>query len=121
MIFMSCANAQENKYLGGLTPENALSIMIAHPDVFIIDVREDEWYNGFEQFEGNHHIPNSQISKRLDEIPTDCIVILNCGFGWVAPESYRKIKDSKIKVKQLGYIEGTPLFEDYNNWKKSHR
>lgn len=121
LTFASCANAQDNKYLGSLTPEEALSIMKEHPDVYIIDVREDEWYNGYKQFVGNHHIANFQISKRLDEIPSDRIVILNCGLGWVAPNAYKKIKDSNIRVKQLGYIDGTPLFDDYNNWKKSHR
>lgn len=121
MLCATCANAQDSRYLGGLKPDKALSIMKEQPDVFIIDVRENEWYDGYEQFAENHHIPNSEIEERLNEIPSDRVVILNCGLGWVAPNAYKKIKDSKIKVRQLGFIDGTPLFREYNEWRKSKK
>lgn len=117
--FMSCVHAQENKkYLDGLTPQEALTYMIDNPDIYILDVREDQWYEGATQFTDNHHIPSSELTKRLKEIPSDRPIIINCGLGWVAPGAYQKIKDSKIPVRQIGYIDGTPMFKEYNNWKK---
>lgn len=119
----SHANAQDNKtkYLDGLKPETALEYMKKNPDIYILDVREDQWYNGATQFTGNHHIPSSQITKRLKEIPSDRPIIVNCGLGWVAPGAYQKIKESGIAVKQIGYIDGTPLFKQYNAWKKKQK
>lgn len=119
----SCVNAQYNKtqYLDGLTPEAALEYMKNNPDIYIIDVREDQWYNGATQFTGNHHIPSSQITKKLKTIPSNRPIIINCGLGWVAPDAYRKIKESGIAVKQIGYIDGTPLFRQYNDWKKKQK
>lgn len=119
--FCSCANAQGNKtYLDGLTPEKALEYMKENPDIYILDVRENQWYNGATQFTGNHHIPSSELSKRLKEIPSDRPIIINCGLGWVAPGAYEKIKKSGIPVKQIGWIDGTPFFKEYNDWKKKH-
>ncbi len=119
----SCTGAPDNKtkYLDGLTPEAALKYMKDNPDIYIIDVREDMWYEGASQFTGNHHIPSSQITKRLKEIPADRPIIINCGLGWVAPGVYKKIKESGITLKQIGYIDGTPLFNQYNDWKKNQK
>lgn len=122
-IVFSYVNAQDNKtkYLDGLTPEAAIEYMKKNPDIYIIDVREDEWYDGTTQFTGNHHIPSSQITKKLKEIPSDRPIIIHCGLGWVAPGAYRKVKESGIAVKQIGYIDGTPLFKQYNDWKKNQQ
>lgn len=105
-------------YLEGLKPQAALEYMKAHDgDLFIIDARADEWYNGYTQFVGNHHFPYTTIERHLDEIPSDRPIIINCGAGVVAPQAYRKIKASGKKVKQIAWIDGTPLFNEYNDWK----
>lgn len=106
--------------LGGLSPEEALEYMKKTPNLYIIDVREPEWYEGFTQFTGNHHIPVSQLGKRYKEIPSDRPVLINCGAGVMAPKAYKILKDKKADIKQLSYIAGTPLFEEYNTWVK-HR
>ena len=107
--------------LGGMEPEAALKYMKKTPDLYIIDVREPEWYDGFKQFTGNHHIPVSQIAKRYKEIPSDRPVLLNCGAGVMAPKAYKILKEKKANIKQLSYIAGTPLFDEYNNWLKEQK
>ena len=123
LSFFGSANAQNKneKYLDGLTPEAALAYMKENPDIYIIDVREEQWYKGAMQFAGNRHIPSSELARRLKEIPADRPIIINCGMGWVAPKAYKKIKESGIAVKQIGYIDGTPLFRQYNDWKKKQK
>ena len=105
-----------NKFLGGLSPEEALEYMKATPNLYIIDVREPEWYEGYMQFTGNVHIPRSKLAERYKEIPTDRPVILNCGAGVQAPRAYESLKELNIDVKQLSYIAGSPLFREYNEW-----
>lgn len=104
------------KFLGGLSPDNALAYMKATPNLYIIDVREPEWYEGYTQFTGNVHIPCSKLAERYKEIPTDRPVILNCGMGMVAPRAYELLKELDIDVVQLSYIAGPPLFREYNEW-----
>lgn len=104
------------KYLGGLTPSEALEYMKQTPNLCIIDVREAEWYEGHTQFTGNMHIPRSQLAERCKEIPSDRPVILNCGAGVQAPRAYNFLKEQNADIRQLSYIAGTPLFKEYNEW-----
>ena len=113
---MTQETKSSEKFLGGLSPEEALAYMKATPNIYIIDVREPEWYEGYTQFTGNVHIPHSQLAKRYKEIPTDRPVILNCGMGMVAPRAYELLKKLDIDVKRLSYIAGSPLFREYNEW-----
>jgi rhodanese-related sulfurtransferase len=109
------------RFLGGLAPTDALEYMKATPDLYIIDVRENEWYEGYTQFEGNVHIPRSQLPSRYTEIPTDRPVILNCGAGVQAPRAYEFLREKNADIRQLSYIAGTPLFSTYNNWLKKQK
>lgn len=106
------------KYLSGLTPSDALEYMKTTPGLYIIDVREDEWYEGYTQFDGNVHIPRSQLPTRYTEFPSDRPVILNCGAGVQAPCAYEFLREKNADIKQLSYIAGTPLFAAYNDWLK---
>lgn len=126
--YNSWKNEQEHKnengitgserYLGGLTPSDALEYMKSTPNLYIIDVREDDWYEGYTQFVGNIHIPRTQLPERYTEIPSDRPVILNCGAGVQAPRAYDFLREKRADIKQLSYIAGTPLFAAYNNWLK---
>lgn len=113
---MTRETKSSEKFLGGLSPDKAFEYMKATPDVYIIDVREPEWYDGYTQFTGNVHIPRSKLTERYKEIPTDRPVILNCGMGMVAPRAYELLKGLDIDVKQLSYIAGSPRFREYNEW-----
>lgn len=113
--------AESERYLGGLTPADALEYMKATPDLYIIDVREDEWYEGYTQFVGNTHIPRSRLPERYTEIPSDRPVILNCGAGVQAPRAYDFLREKGADIKQLSYIAGAPLFAAYNNWLKEQK
>lgn len=104
------------KFLGGLSPDEALVYMKTTPDLYIIDVREPEWYEGYTQFTNNIHIPYSKLAERYKEIPTDRPVILNCGMGMVAPRAYKLLKELNMNVMQLSYIAGPPQFQEYNEW-----
>lgn len=106
------------KFLGDLTPSEALEYMKNTPNIYIIDVREPEWYKGYTQFVGNVNIPRSTLPERYREIPSDRPVILNCGAGVQAPLAYEFLKEKNIDVLQLSYIAGTPLFRAYNEWVK---
>lgn len=109
------------RFLGGLAPADALEYMKTTPGLYIIDVREDEWYEGYTQFEGNVHIPRSQLPSRYTELPSDRPVILNCGAGVQAPRAYEFLREKNADIKQLSYIAGTPLFSAYNNWLKEQK
>lgn len=104
------------KFLGGLSPAEALAYMKATPDLYIIDVREWEWYKGYPQFTGNVHIPRSKLAERYKEIPANRPVILNCGAGIQAPRAYEFLKKINADILQLSYIDGSPRFQEYNEW-----
>ena len=113
---MTQETKSSEKFLDGLSPDKALAYMKATPNLYIIDVREPEWYDGYTQFTGNVHIPYSKLAERYKEIPTDRPVILNCGMGMVAPRAYELLKKLNIDVVQLSYIAGSPRFREYNEW-----
>ena len=106
------------RYLGGLTPSDAFEYMKKTLNLYVIDVRENEWYEGHTQFNGNVHIQRSQLPTRYTEIPSDRPVIINCGAGVQAPRAYEFLRERNADIKQLSYIAGTPLFAAYNNWLK---
>ncbi len=109
-------NKQDSPYVGAKTPDEALSYMKSTPNLLILDVREDEWYNGYSQFQGNVHIPKSQLAARYKELPANRPIIINCGAGVVAPQAYEILRKLQAHVMELSYIAGTPLFAQYNNW-----
>lgn len=51
-----------------------------HPDVYLLDVREQEEYDE-KHIPGITLLPMSTIENRLDEIPTDKTVIVTCRSG----------------------------------------
>jgi rhodanese-related sulfurtransferase len=63
-----------------ITPRELAAKLQNGEDVVMVDVREPhEWNAG--HVEGAHHIPLSQVPKRLGEIPKDREVVMICRSG----------------------------------------
>src|SRR5690606_22810074 len=60
-----------------LTPREAAEKL---DNLFVLDVRANsEWRDG--HVPGAHHIPLGQVAERLDEIPRDQTIAVQCGSG----------------------------------------
>ena len=104
------------KQLGAMKPKEALEYMLHTPDLVIIDTREPQYID--KQFNGCLSIPYTQMAERYKEIPEGRPVMLHCGLGWVAPKAYKTLVEKNPKIKELSYIDGAPLFDEYNKNKK---
>lgn len=63
--------------LGTMTPQTAATEL---KRLFLLDVRaKSEWQDG--HVPGAHHIPLGEVASRLDEIPRDQTVVVQCGTG----------------------------------------
>lgn len=58
---------------------NELKVLLSHPDVFLVDVREQHEHDAFNI--GGLIIPLGEIVSRIQEIPTDQKVVLYCKRG----------------------------------------
>lgn len=115
---MADQKAETKKLLGGLKPDDALEYMKKTENLVIVEVREPQWI-GSAWFTGAIRIPWSEMEKRYAEIPKGRPVLLNCGAGVMAPRAYRILTEKRPDIPQLSYIAGAPLFDEYNNWKKT--
>jgi len=113
---MSDVEKTGQKALGGLAPEEALEYMKKTKDVFILDIAPAEKYEET-HFEGALNIPFSDLAARMDEIPKDRPVIVHCRLGKVSEKNYPKIMEARPDIPEIAYIAGTPLFEQYSEWK----
>lgn len=59
---------------------NTVYSLMDHPDVYLLDVREQEEYDE-KHIPGITLLPMSTIQNRLDEIPSDKTVIVTCRSG----------------------------------------
>jgi rhodanese-related sulfurtransferase len=63
-----------------VTPEEIQARLARGEDVFLLDVREPdevaEW-----AYPIGVHIPMGQLGDRLDELPTDCTIVVACAAG----------------------------------------
>lgn len=100
----------------GLDPEVALEYMQVTDDLIIIDTRDTTEYPNW--FEWSLRIPWNQIADRVWEIPEWSKVLLHCGWGNVAPKAYRALLEANPRLESLAYIDGTPLFDEYNEMVK---
>lgn len=63
--------------LDTITPEKLAKKL---DDIFLLDVRgESEWREG--HIPGAQHIPLGQVAERLDEVPRDKPIVVQCGTG----------------------------------------
>lgn len=103
---------------GAITPETALNYMKVTPGLVVIDVREPQWID--QSFAGAIRIPWSEMDRRYREIPAGRPVLLHCGAGVMAPRAYRILREKRPDIADLAYIAGAPLFDAYNEWRKTN-
>lgn len=109
---------QEQKLLGGQSPEDALEYMKNTPDLVIVEVNAPEWKlrNGIE---GAMYIPYTEMAERYNEIPAGRPVLLHCGGGIVSVEAYEILQEKRSDIPELSYIAGAPPVSEYNEWRNN--
>ena len=112
----SC-HATSQKALGGLTPSQALEYMKKKPNLYILDVSPPEKFKEI-HFIGSYNIPTNQLVSRIDEIPKDRPVIVHCRLGRTCVKAYPLIIKLRPDIPEISFVDGAPLFEEYNAWKK---
>lgn len=104
-----------------LTPDEALAYMKAAENLLIVDVATTSWYEK-EHFEGAVHIPIEELSSKEEsklymELPANNRpVLLHCRRGIIVPGAYRRLKEIRPEIADIRYIDGVPLFAEYNEW-----
>lgn len=106
--------------LGALTPENALNYMKETENLVIVDVATTNRYNT-EHFEGAIHIPIEELDNEAEDalymkIPAGRPVLLHCRLGMIVPGAYARVLELRQDIPEIAYIDGAPLFSDYNTW-----
>lgn len=116
------AKDNTKNWLGGLSPEKALSYMKENYDegLVVVEVNTDYWKlkNGFK---GALHIPHDQMAERFGEIPEGVPVILHCGAGVVSVPAYETLKEKRPDIPVLSYIAGRPPVSEFNGWLSEHK
>lgn len=124
----SGCNAQNNQSkntitteaLGAMSPQKALEYMKITKNIVIVDVATSREYKQ-KHFEGAINIHYSEMPERYQEIPQNSRVILHCRLGMVVPNAYRVLLQNRPDITELSYIDGAPLFDEYNSWKKENK
>ena len=106
--------------LGALSPEDALQYMKETDNLVIVDVATTDRYNT-EHFEGAIHIPIEELDSEAEdalykEIPADRPVLLHCRLGMIVPGAYKRVLELRPDIPEIVYIDGAPLFGEYNEW-----
>ncbi|MEE0102255.1 MAG: rhodanese-like domain-containing protein [Acutalibacteraceae bacterium] len=114
------SEAQATNALGALTPEDALDYMKKTENLVIVDVATANRYNA-EHFEGAINIPIEELDGEAEdalymEIPAGRPVLLHCRLGMIVPGAYARVLELRQDIPEIAYIDGTPLFSDYNAW-----
>lgn len=112
------------KKLGPLGQKEAERYMEQTRDLVIVDVATKRWYN-CEHFTGAVHIPIEEICETEQErlyleLPRGRPVILHCRMGMIVPAAYRKLISLRPDIPEISYIDGAPLFKEYNRWQAQH-
>lgn len=106
--------------IGAMSPEDALEYMQATPDLVIVDVAATRWYEE-NHFEGAIHIPIEELddeaeNARYMELPAGQPVLIHCRLGMIAPGAYERVLELRGDIPEISYIDGAPLFDEYNAW-----
>ena len=109
------------KALGALTPEQGLEYMKKTKDLIIVDVAPSRAYNQI-HLVGAINIPIEGLSKEEEDkrykelIPKGHPVLVHCRKSIFAPGGYKRIIELRPDIPEISYIDGAPLFKQYNEW-----
>lgn len=121
VIFTFSGNAfAQQKDIGRLTPTEALEYMKKTHNLFIVDVSPLEKFTA-EHFIGSVNIPHNELLSRINEIPKNRPVIIHCRLGRTCVKAYPLVKKMHPEIPEISYIDGEPLFTEYNNWVKTKK
>ncbi|WP_243141032.1 MULTISPECIES: rhodanese-like domain-containing protein [unclassified Lactonifactor] len=106
--------------IGAMSPEDALEYMQTTSDLVIVDVAATRWYEE-NHFEGAINIPIEELESEAEdalymEIPAGRPVLLHCRLGMIVPGAYERILELRSDIPEISYIDGAPLFDEYNAW-----
>lgn len=109
----------KTRALGAMSPQEALAYMKAAEDLVIIDTATAREYNE-KHFKGAINIHYSEMPRRCGEIPENSVVLLHCRLGMVVPRAYDVLLEKRPDLAEISYIDGAPLFDEYNEWAEEH-
>ncbi|WP_294581638.1 hypothetical protein [uncultured Thomasclavelia sp.] len=105
--------------IGGMEPGQALEYMKNNPDLVLIECTEPEWKLN-QNFDGSLYIPFTLMDERFNQIPASKKIILYSEDGNTSKRGYEWLKNKKMDIEELSYIDGIPKIYEYNNWKRHH-
>lgn len=116
----SQVNTESQNAMGAMSPEDALEYMKETENLVIIDVAATKWYDE-SHFEGAINIPVEELASEAEdalymEIPADRPVLMHCRRGMIVPGAYDRVLELRPDIPVISYIDGTPLFDEYNEW-----
>lgn len=116
----SQANSEGQNAMGAISPEEALNYMRDKKNLVIIDVAAARWYDE-NHFEGAVNIPIEELDSEAEdalymEIPADRPVLMHCRRGMIVPGAYERVLELRPDIPEISYIDGTPQFDEYNEW-----
>lgn len=121
----SCAYADEGPAAAGrrggaLSPEAALEYMKKTENLLIVDVATKSHYER-KHFTGAVNIPIEELSGAEEEalyreLPAGRPVLMHCRLGMIVPGACERMAALRPDIKELAYIDGAPLFDEYNEW-----
>ncbi|MDO4560980.1 MAG: rhodanese-like domain-containing protein [bacterium] len=119
------AQAKSQNALGAMAPEQAFAYMRKTENLIIVDVAAAQWYQK-QHFEGAVHIPIEELNDDEEaglykKLPSGRPVIVHCRLGMIAPGAYERLKELRPDIPAIAYIDGAPLFDEYNSWLSKER
>lgn len=111
--------APRGRLLGGLSPDDAHRYMTRTERLLIVDVRPAR-YRMSGGFFGSIVIAASEVGteaadEMLMSLPSDRPIIIHCGNGVAAKKAYDRLISLRSDIRELSYIDGRPLFEEYQH------
>ena len=111
--------------MGAMSPEAALEYMKETKDLEIVDVAATRWYDD-NHFEGAINIPIEELDSEAEdalyrEIPAGRPVMMHCRRGMIVPGAYDRVLELRPDIPEISYIDGTPQFDEYNQWMESQQ
>lgn len=104
------ASQPENCEYSDVSAEEAFNL-IETGDVFVLDVRTQSEYNNG-HLENSYLIPVSELEGRLDEVPSDTVILVYCRSG------RRSVTASNILL-EAGYCDVYNMEAGFNAWRSA--